>query len=113
MDFLISAAYAQEGGGGGGAASNLILLVIMIAVFYFLLIRPQQKKTKAHRKMVETLQKGDEIVTNGGLAGYITKLNESGFIFVEISAGVEVWVQRGAVSSLLPKGTIKSNKDLQ
>ena len=108
MEFLISAAYAQDAGGGGGAASNLILLVIMIAVFYFLLIRPQQKKTKTHRKMVEALQKGDEIIMSGGLAGYITKLNDH-FISVEISSGVEVWVQRGAVSSLLPKGTIKSN----
>ncbi len=109
MDFLIATAYAQAeaDSGGGGVIPNLMLLIIMVAVFYFLLIRPQQKKTKVHRKMVESLQKGDEIVTSGGLVGCITKANDS-FVAVEITAGVEVWVQRVAISHLLPKGTMKS-----
>ena len=108
MDFMIADAYAQTNAdAGGGLVTNLVLLVGMVAIFYFLLIRPQQKKTKEHRRMVTALAKGDEVITNGGILGRITKVND-GFLHVEISDGIEVRVQRIAIAQLLPKGTVKS-----
>ena len=79
----------------------------MFAIFYFLLIRPQQKKAKEHKNMVEALNKGDEIITNGGLVGKITEVDES-FLTCKVADNVEVKVQRHAIMSVLPKGTIKS-----
>jgi preprotein translocase subunit YajC len=107
MGFFIADAYAQAGGGGGGSLMSFLPLVLIFVVFWFLLIRPQQKKAKEHRNMVEALKKGDEIVTNGGLLGRITKVNEH-FVSVEIADGTEVQIQRFAVASLMPKGTVKS-----
>ena len=83
------------------------MLVVLFGLFYMLLIRPQQKRQKEHRQMAEKLAKGDEIVTQGGVFGRITKVGES-FLSIEVSEGVEVKIQRSAVSSLMPKGTIKS-----
>lgn len=105
MDFLIANAYAQDAAQPGGLASFLPLLIIF-AVFYFLLIRPQMKRAKEHKKMTESLAKNDEIVTNGGLAGRVTKVDES-FVTLQIAEGVEVQIQRNAVGSLLPKGSLK------
>ncbi len=82
-------------------------LVVIFVLFYFLLIRPQMKRTKEHRKMVETLAKNDEVVTSGGLLGKIVSVEES-FITIEIAEGVRVKVQKNAVTSLVPKGTAKS-----
>ena len=108
MGFFISDAFAQGGAGGAGPGmGDFLFLIVLFAVFYFLLIRPQQKRAKEHKKMVEALAKGDEVVTTGGLLGRITKVGDN-FITVEISDGLEVRVQRGSVSSLMPKGTIKS-----
>jgi len=76
---------------------------------YFILIRPQQKKMKAHQQMVSELGKGDEITTNGGLLGKIVSLDDA-FVTVEIAQNVTIKLQRGAVSNVLPKGTIKSVK---
>ncbi len=106
MQFLIQDAHAQ-GGGGGGGAGELIFIVVIFAVFYFLLIRPQQKRAKEHRQMVEALSKGDEVVTNGGLLGKVTELGES-FVTVEIAQGTSVHVQRMSVAAVMPKGTMKS-----
>ncbi len=108
MGFLISDAYAQGGGGAQGSPfPSLIMLVVLFALFYFLLIRPQQKRAKEHREMTEKLAKGDEVVTQGGVLGKVTKVTDS-FIAIEIADGVEVKVQRMAVATLMPKGTIKS-----
>ena len=109
MGFFINDAYAQAAGGGGAApgVGDFMFIIVLFAVFYFLLIRPQQKRAKEHRKMVEALAKGDEIVTNGGLLGRITKVGDN-FISVELAEGLEVQVQRQAVASLMPKGTMKS-----
>lgn len=108
MGFFISDAWAQ---GTPGASEpgfmQFVPLIIIFVVFYFLLIRPQAKRAKEHKKMVEALAKGDEVVTNGGLLGRITKLGDN-FVSIEISEGVEVKVQRPAISSVLPKGTMKT-----
>lgn len=105
LDFFISDAHAQ-GGGGQGSLFSLALPFILLAVFYFLMIRPQQKRVKEHKNMVEALKKGDEVVTNGGLGGTITKVTD-GFVKVQIADNVEVKVQQHAVAALLPKGTLK------
>ncbi|OOC10582.1 MULTISPECIES: preprotein translocase subunit YajC [Thioalkalivibrio] len=107
MDFLISAAHAQEGqAAGGGLIEFLIMIVIFFAIMYFLIIRPQSKRAKEHRSMVESLSKGDEIVTNGGMAGKITEVGEN-FIHVDVADGVNVVVQKQSVQSVMPKGSLK------
>ena len=105
---FISPAYAQDSLGGGLAmVTQIAPLLLIFAVFYFLLIRPQQKKAKEHRAMLGALQKGDEVVTAGGLIGKVTKLSDQ-YATVEIAPGVETPVQRSAIAQLLPKGTIKT-----
>ena len=107
LDF-ITPAYAQAAGGGAGSDFMTFLPMIAIfVVFYFLLIRPQQKKAKEAKAMLEALQKGDEVVTAGGLLGRIAKLTEQ-YATLEVAPNTEVVVQRQAVAQLLPKGTIKS-----
>lgn len=109
MGFLISDAYAQGGGGAAGPGmGDFLFLIIIFAVFWFLLIRPQQKRQKEHKAMVEGLSKGDEVVTNGGLLGKITKVGDN-FVTLEIADGLKVQVQRMAVAALMPKGTMKSS----
>lgn len=107
---FISSAFAQTAPAAGGDMQSSLMgmlpLVLMFVVLYFVMIRPQMKKAKEHKNMVEALAKGDEVVTAGGLLGKVTKLNE-GFLTVEISTGVEVQLQRSAVVQVLPKGTIK------
>lgn len=110
MDLLpISNAMAQQAQPGQGEAVifQLVLLGLIFVIFYFLLIRPQVKRQKEHKKMIEALSKGDEVVTQGGLLGRITDLSES-FITMQVSDGVEVNVQRQFISAPMPKGTIKS-----
>ena len=105
---LITPAHAQTPGIPGG--SDLMTFLPMIAifvVFYFLLIRPQQKKAKEAKAMLEALQKGDEVVTAGGLLGRIAKLTDQ-YATIEVAPNTEIIVQRQAVAQLLPKGTIKN-----
>lgn len=98
-----AAADAQQGGG-----FNIILLsVLFVAIFYFLLIRPQSKRNKAHQDIVNNLQKGDEVVTTGGILGRIIKIDDA-IITLEISDNVQIKVQKNSVASLLPKGTLKN-----
>ena len=106
---FITPAYAQAAGSPGmGDLFGMVLPLLMImVVFYFLLIRPQQKKAKEAKAMMEALQKGDEVVTAGGLLGRISKLGDQ-YLTVEIASGTEIMVQRGAIAQLLPKGTIKA-----
>lgn len=111
MNFLISDAWAQDAPAGappGGGMSGLLFMVVIFVIFYFMLIRPQQKRVKEHKKMVEGLAKGDEVITNGGVLGKIVKLGDD-FVEVEIASGVSIKVQRQAVSGLMPKGTIKGS----
>ena len=108
MDFLISNAHAQGAAAPpGGGLLTFLPLVLMLVVFYFLMIRPQQKRVKEHREMVNALKKGDEVVTNGGLGGTVSKVGDA-YLTVRIADGVEVNVQRAAVAALLPSGTLKT-----
>lgn len=109
---FISSAIAQTApaaAAGGDAQSSLmgmLPLVLMFVVLYFVMIRPQMKKAKEHKAMIEALVKGDEVATAGGILGKVTKLGD-GFIDLEVANGVEVHLQRSAVVQVLPKGTIK------
>jgi preprotein translocase subunit YajC len=109
LDILISPAAAQAATGGAqpNPLMSLLPLVILFVVFWFLLLRPQMKRAKEHRELLGKLQKGDEVVTSGGMAGRIEDLSES-FVTVEIADKVSVKVQRGAITAVLPKGTLKS-----
>ena len=89
-----------------GSLGTMLPLVLMFVVLYFVMIRPQMKRQKEAKAMIDALAKGDEVVTSGGMLGKITKIGES-FIGVEIANGVEIQVQRAAVVQVLPKGTVK------
>ena len=116
---LISTAYAQistaHAQSAGGSTEQQIFgflpIILMFVVLYFLMIRPQMKRSKEHRTMLEALKKGDEVVTSGGLVGKVTKVGES-YVSVEVAragdSSVEMHFQKGAVQTLLPNGTIKS-----
>ena len=110
---FISSAFAQTapaaaatGGDMQSSLMSMLPLVLMFVVLYFVMIRPQMRKQKEHRTMIEALAKGDEIVTSGGLLGKVTKMGDS-YLGLEVASGVELQVQRSAVVQVLPKGSIK------
>jgi preprotein translocase subunit YajC len=108
---FISSAFAQSApaAAGGGAESTLLSLlplVLMFVVLYFIMIRPQMKRQKEHKAMLDALAKGDEVVVGGGVIGRISKLGDS-LVHVEVAEGVEIQVQRPAIVQVLPKGTFK------
>ena len=108
MDFLISAAAAQQSGADApGLLGSFLPLIIIFALFYFLFIRPQMKRAKDHRKMVSELAAGDEVVTAGGLLGRITEVGDS-FVTVEFADGIRIKLQKQSVSNVVPKGTFES-----
>ena len=109
MDFFIEPAWGQAAGGQGDPLLTFLPLILIFVVFYFLLIRPQQKRQKEHKAMVEALSNGDEVVTSGGILGKITDVSEQ-FVSVEVADGVVLKVQRHTVGAVLPKGTLKSAK---
>ena len=111
MSFFISEAMAaapEAAAGQTGGLASFLPLIILFAVFYFLLIRPQSKRAKEHKNMVANLAKGDEVVTNGGILGTITDLDDN-YATLKIADNVEIKVQRPSISTLVPKGTIKSS----
>lgn len=108
MNFFISDAFAQVGGQAPEFA-GLIFPFAILALFYFIFIRPQSKRTKEHKKMVEALVRGSEIVTSGGLLGKVVSVDEN-FVTVEVADNFQVQIQRSAISSLMPKGTYKTQK---
>ncbi|HJR73185.1 MAG TPA: preprotein translocase subunit YajC [Luteimonas sp.] len=114
LDLLISPAHAQAAGqaapGGlfGGGMTGLLFPIILIAIMYFLMIRPQMKRAKEHRAMLDKLSKGDEVITNGGIAGTVADIGDN-FVTVEIADNVRVRVQKGAIGNVLPKGTLKAS----
>jgi preprotein translocase subunit YajC len=104
---FISEAFAQTApaaGVGEGGTMQLVIMVGMFAVLYFVMIRPQMKRQKEHKAMIEALAKGDEVVTSGGLIGRVTKLDDN-HLRLEVASGVELQLQRGSVVQVLPKGT--------
>ena len=104
---LISEAYAQASApAGGGMLMELPLIALVIAIFYFVVIRPQTKRVKEQKSMVEALQKGDEVATSGGELGRVIKL-AGNYVMLEVSPNVEVIMQKTAIQTLLPKGTLK------
>lgn len=108
---LISNAWAQAAPAAGGDPTSglmgMLPIILMFVVLWFLMIRPQMKRAKEHKAMVEAMQKGDEVLTNGGIAGRITKVGET-YIAVEIADNVEISLQKTAVTAILRKGTLKT-----
>jgi preprotein translocase subunit YajC len=106
---MISDAFAQTAGAADatGGWMGLLPMVLMFVVLYFLMIRPQMKKAKEHKALIEALATGDEVITSGGIAGKIASVGDN-FVKIEIASGVEISVQRPAIAAVLPKGTLKS-----
>ena len=107
LDLLVNHAHAAEAPAQGSGIETLILLGGMALIFYFLILRPQSKRAKMHKQLVANLQKGDEIITNSGIAGEITDLNEQ-FVSLQVDSKVVIKVQKESVASVLPKGTLKA-----
>ena len=112
---FISSAFAQTAPAAAGGSdmmsslTGMLPLVLMFVVLYFVMIRPQMKKQKEHRAMIEAIAKGDEVATAGGLLGTVTKMGES-YLTLQLAPGVEVQLQRSAIVQVLPKGAINSSK---
>lgn len=107
---FISSAFAQTAPAAGGdfqsTMMSMLPLVLMFVVLYFVMIRPQMKKQKEHKAMIEALAKGDEVATVGGVLGKVSKLSDSS-VTLEVASGVEIQLQRSAVVQVLPKGSVK------
>ena len=106
---LITQAYAQTvpGGAGGMDLLNMLPIVLMFVLLYFLLLRPQMKRAKEQKQMIASLQKGDEVITSGGALGRVGKVSDN-YVSLEIAPNVEITVQKSAIQTMLPKGTIKN-----
>jgi preprotein translocase subunit YajC len=107
LSFFISDAHAQAAGGGAASQFSLLLPIVFVGLIYFLMIRPQQKKQKEHRAMMDGLVAGNEVVTGGGVLGQITAVGEQ-FVSVEVADGVTVKVQKHTITAIVPKDTIKN-----
>ena len=104
---FISNAFAQGAGGAQSSLMSFLPLILMFAVLYFIMIRPQMKRQKEHRNMLAAMAKGDEVITSGGILGKVTRVSDA-YVGVEVADGTEITVQKSSVSTILPKGTIKS-----
>jgi len=112
MDFFISSAYAQTADGTAQQSpwTSFIFLGGFILIFYFMLIRPQSKRAKEHKALIEAIGKGDEVITAGGILGKVTKVDEQ-YVAIVVADNVELKMQKSSVSAVLPNGTIKSIQD--
>jgi len=109
MSFFIENAYAQGAAPAqGGSMGFLLMMGLFFVIFYFMLIRPQSKRAKEHRAMLQALAAGDEVVTSGGILGKVTEVGDT-FITVEVASGVQLKVQKPQVAALMPKGTVKGS----
>jgi preprotein translocase subunit YajC len=106
MDFIISDAMAAGESPQGGGLQLIFMVALFFGIMYFMIIRPQSKKAKEHASLLDALSKGDEIVTNGGILGKITKLGDN-FIELKVSDTSTMKIQRHAIASVMPKGTMK------
>jgi len=108
MSFFIAEALAADAAPATGSGFEpLIMLAIFGLIFYFMIWRPQSKRAKEHKNLLADLAKGDEVISSGGIAGKVTKVTDN-FVVMEIADGVEVKVQKAAIASVLPKGTLKA-----
>lgn len=103
--FLLPVAQAAPAPGMG--MSTLLFPIILIAIMYFMMIRPQMKRQKEHKAMLEKIARGDEVLTSGGIAGVVTEIGDN-FVTIEVADNVRIRVQKGAIGNVLPKGTLKS-----
>ncbi len=113
MSFFISDAIAEAGAAASqqpDPIASLLLPIGLVVLFYFFLIRPQSKRQKEHKQMVSDLQKGEEILTSGGILGKITKVTDD-FVTLEIAKDISIKIQKAAIQTIMPKGTIKDQKD--
>ncbi|MCA6997791.1 preprotein translocase subunit YajC [Dickeya solani] len=110
MSLFISDAVAATAGAPaqGSPYSLVIMLAVFGLIFYFMILRPQQKRAKEHKKLMDSIGKGDEVLTNGGLVGRVTKVADNGFITIALNDTNEVVIKRDYVTSVLPKGTMKA-----
>ena len=110
LDLLIPVAHAQAAPAAqqGGGTQTLIFMIVMVGVFYFIMIRPQMKRAKEHRDLLAKLQKGDEVITSGGLVGRVDEIGDS-FITLEVADGVRMKFQRAAIATVLPRGSLKAS----
>ena len=100
---FVTPAFAQTAGGAGSALASFVPLILIFGIMYFLLIRPQQKKLKEHKGMVEALRRGDQVLTQGGIVGKVTKMQEDGLLEVEIAENVKVKVMRTTIVQVMSK----------
>lgn len=110
MSFLIPAAYADAAApaaGPAGTGFEWVFLIGFLVIFYLMIWRPQAKRAKEHKNLLGSLQKGDEVVTSGGIAGKVSKVSDD-FVVLEVSDTVELKIQKGAIAATLPKGTLKA-----
>jgi preprotein translocase subunit YajC len=107
MSFFISNAHAADAASAGGGFEFLIMIGIFFAIMYFMIIRPQQKKQKEHKSMLDSLAKGNEVTTSGGLIGKVTAMGDN-LVEIKVAEGTLLRVQRHAVTAIMPKGTMKS-----
>ncbi len=109
MSFFISDAVAAAGAPAQNSTfSMVIMLVVFGAIFFFMILRPQQKRAKEHKKLMDSITKGDEVMTTGGLVGRVTKVSETGYVAIALNDTNEVIVKRDFVAAVLPKGTMKA-----
>ncbi|ABG14647.1 preprotein translocase subunit YajC [Yersinia pestis] len=110
MSFFISDAVASAGAPaqGNSMTSMLIMLVVFGLIFYFMILRPQQKRAKEHKKLMDSIGKGDEVLTSGGFIGRVTKVAETGYVVIALNDTTEVMIKRDFVAAVLPKGTMKA-----
>lgn len=109
MSFVISDALAAAGSPPQGNPYSLVIMLVLFGlIFYFMILRPQQKRAKDHKNLMDSISKGDEVLTNGGLVGRVTKVAETGYMAIALNDTIEVVIKRDFVAAVLPKGTMKA-----
>ena len=109
MSFFISDAVAAAGAPSQGRPYSLVIMLVVFGlIFYFMILRPQQKRAKEHKKLMESISKGDEVLTSGGLVGRVTKVSDTGYVSIALNETNEVVIKRDFVAAVLPKGTMKA-----
>ncbi|WP_338561592.1 preprotein translocase subunit YajC [Erwinia sp. E_sp_B04_7] len=109
MSLFISDAVAAAGAPSQGSPYSLVIMLVVFGlIFYFMILRPQQKRGKEHKKLMDSISKGDEVLTTGGLVGRVTKVSDTGYVAIALNETTEVVVKRDFVAAVLPKGTMKA-----